>query len=233
MLDRRPYAAQDRRAVADVDVGRVLRPHLPCARRVGAVRHGFADHLFPRRCGGSGRGGHQPGSRRRRRQNFSQELRRPDRRNCGLPMAACSRPPRRSHISRREKERLAEPQLFSCRTLRPRNDKKGGIPGQPFPVPQNDDSNYSAASFTSGAAARTSASTWASNLAKFFWNMPTSARAVLSNSALSFQVLTGSRMSLGRRAAQSAPRSRNTCRCGNRHCAASRSARRSTAPASP
>ena len=33
-----------------------------------------------------------------------------------------------------------------------------------------------------------------SNLAKFFWNMPTSARAVLSNSALSAQVLTGSRM---------------------------------------
>src|SRR6202012_996466 len=56
---------------------------------------------------------------------------------------------------------------------------------------------YSAASLTSGAAARTSASTWASNLAKFFWNMPTSARAVLSNSALSFQVLTGSRISLG------------------------------------
>ena len=56
---------------------------------------------------------------------------------------------------------------------------------------------YSAASFRSGAAARTSASTWASNLAKFFWNMPTSARAVLSNSALSFQVLTGSRISLG------------------------------------
>src|SRR6266851_4444800 len=53
---------------------------------------------------------------------------------------------------------------------------------------------HSAASFTSGAAARTSASTWASNLAKFFWNMPTSARAVLSNSALSAQVLTGSRM---------------------------------------
>ena len=56
---------------------------------------------------------------------------------------------------------------------------------------------YSAASLRSGAAARTSASTWASNLAKFFWNMPTSARAVLSNSALSFQVLTGSRISLG------------------------------------
>src|SRR5579872_2377494 len=56
---------------------------------------------------------------------------------------------------------------------------------------------HSAASFTSGAAARTSASTLASNLAKFFWNMPTKARAVLSNSALSFQVLTGSRMSLG------------------------------------
>src|ERR1700730_10769984 len=56
---------------------------------------------------------------------------------------------------------------------------------------------HSAASLRSGAAARTSASTWASNLAKFFWNMPTSARAVLSNSALSFQVLTGSRISLG------------------------------------
>src|ERR1700753_796199 len=56
---------------------------------------------------------------------------------------------------------------------------------------------YSAASFTSGAAARTSASTWASNLAKFFWNMATKARAVLSNSALLDQVLTGSRISLG------------------------------------
>src|SRR5450631_4820818 len=56
---------------------------------------------------------------------------------------------------------------------------------------------HSAASLRSGAAARTSASTWASNLAKFFWNMPTSARAVLSKSALSFQVLTGSRISLG------------------------------------
>src|SRR4051812_36770236 len=56
---------------------------------------------------------------------------------------------------------------------------------------------YSAASFTSGAAARTSASTWASNLAKFFWNIPTRARAVLSNSSLSFQVLTGLRISLG------------------------------------
>src|SRR3984957_10764618 len=56
---------------------------------------------------------------------------------------------------------------------------------------------HSAASLTSGAAARTSASTLASNLAKFFWNMPTSARAVLSNSALSFQVLTGLRISVG------------------------------------
>src|SRR4029078_11363191 len=60
-----------------------------------------------------------------------------------------------------------------------------------------DRGDYSAASLRSGAAARTSASTWASNLAKFFLNMPTSARAVLSNSALSFQVLTGSRISLG------------------------------------
>src|SRR2546425_355725 len=66
-----------------------------------------------------------------------------------------------------------------------------------FHAPRNDKESHSAASFASGAAARTSASTWASNLAKFFWNMPTSARAVLSNSALSFQVLTGLRMSLG------------------------------------
>ena len=41
--------------------------------------------------------------------------------------------------------------------------------------------NYSAAIRTSGAAARTSASTCLSNLAKFFWNMPTSLRAVSSN----------------------------------------------------
>src|ERR1041385_962910 len=61
----------------------------------------------------------------------------------------------------------------------------------------DDSHNYSAAILKSGAAARTSASTWLSNLAKFFWNMPTSARAVLSNSALSFQVLTGLRISVG------------------------------------
>src|SRR5207237_1366345 len=30
-----------------------------------------------------------------------------------------------------------------------------------------------------------------SNLAKFFWNIPTRSRAVLSNAALSFQVLNG------------------------------------------
>src|SRR5215831_14433370 len=60
--------------------------------------------------------------------------------------------------------------------------------------PGNDGAYYSAASLTSGAAARISASTWASNLAKFFWNIATSARAVLSNSALSFQVLIGSRI---------------------------------------
>ena len=33
--------------------------------------------------------------------------------------------------------------------------------------------------------------TCCSNLAKFFWNMLTRSRAVLSNSALSFQVLNG------------------------------------------
>ena len=41
--------------------------------------------------------------------------------------------------------------------------------------------DYSAASRTSGAAARTSASTVCSYLVKFFWNMPTSLRAVSSN----------------------------------------------------
>ena len=44
---------------------------------------------------------------------------------------------------------------------------------------------------TSGAAALMSGVTCFSNLVKFFWNMPTSSRAVLSNSALSFQVLNG------------------------------------------
>ena len=50
---------------------------------------------------------------------------------------------------------------------------------------------YSAAMRTSGAAALISGVTCSSNLAKFFWNMATSSRAVLSNSALSFQVLIG------------------------------------------
>ena len=50
---------------------------------------------------------------------------------------------------------------------------------------------HSAASRTSGAAARTSASTWLSKGTKFFWNMATSLRAVSSNSALSCQVLSG------------------------------------------
>ena len=43
----------------------------------------------------------------------------------------------------------------------------------------------------SGAAARTSASTCFSYLVKFFWNMLTRLRAVLSNSALSAQVFSG------------------------------------------
>src|SRR6266481_3071452 len=50
---------------------------------------------------------------------------------------------------------------------------------------------YSAAICTSGAAARTSASTWLSNCTKLFWNIATSLRAVSSNSALFCQVLCG------------------------------------------
>jgi hypothetical protein len=52
-------------------------------------------------------------------------------------------------------------------------------------------SAYSAAIRTSGAAARTSASTWLSNGTKFFWNMATRLRAVSSNSALFCHVLCG------------------------------------------
>src|SRR5450631_4599240 len=51
--------------------------------------------------------------------------------------------------------------------------------------------NYSAAILTSGAAALISGVTCCSNLVKFFWNRPTNSRAVLSNAALSFQVLNG------------------------------------------
>src|SRR5262249_45245581 len=50
---------------------------------------------------------------------------------------------------------------------------------------------YSAAIRTSGAAARTSASTCFSYLTKFSWNMRTSLRAVSSKAALSFQVFIG------------------------------------------
>src|SRR4029077_13371948 len=73
-----------------------------------------------------------------------------------------------------------------------RKNKKGGSQRRGFHWMAP--AAYSAASLISGAAARTSASTELSNLAKFFWNMPTNARAVLSNSALSAQVLIGSRM---------------------------------------
>src|SRR3974390_1339601 len=51
--------------------------------------------------------------------------------------------------------------------------------------------DYSAAMRTSGAAAITSGVTWVSNFWKFFWNMPTNARAVLSKSALFFHVFIG------------------------------------------
>src|SRR5262245_16842437 len=50
---------------------------------------------------------------------------------------------------------------------------------------------HSAAMRTSGAAARTSASTCFSYFTKFCWNMPTSLRAVASKAALSFQVFIG------------------------------------------
>jgi hypothetical protein len=50
---------------------------------------------------------------------------------------------------------------------------------------------YCAAICTSGAAARTSASTWPSNCTKLSWNIATSLRAVSSNSALFCQVLCG------------------------------------------
>ena len=50
---------------------------------------------------------------------------------------------------------------------------------------------YCAAICTSGAAARTSASTWLSNCTKLSWNIATSLRAVSSNSALFCQVLWG------------------------------------------
>ena len=50
---------------------------------------------------------------------------------------------------------------------------------------------YSAAIRTSGAAARTSASTCFSYFTKFSWNMRTSLRAVSSKAALSFQVFIG------------------------------------------
>ncbi len=47
LLDWRPHAAQDRHAVAGIDVGCVLCPRVPRAARTGTVRHGDADDLFP------------------------------------------------------------------------------------------------------------------------------------------------------------------------------------------
>ena len=59
------------------------------------------------------------------------------------------------------------------------------------PLPPCPGAAHSAAMRTSGAAARTSASTWLSNGTKFLWNMATRLRAVSSNSALFCQVLCG------------------------------------------
>ena len=63
--------------------------------------------------------------------------------------------------------------------------------GNTLAVVVSREARYSAAMRTSGAAARTSASTWSSNWTKFFWNIATSLRAVWSNSSLFCQVFCG------------------------------------------
>ena len=72
------------------------------------------------------------------------------------------------------------------------NDSYDGCNGSPIHLKSSSavdfEGGYSAANRISGAAARTSASTVCSYLAKFFWNIPTSLRAVSSNAFLSAQV---------------------------------------------
>src|SRR5262245_40018826 len=82
-MDLRPRAAEDRCAVADGDVGCVLCPYFPRQAGTGAVRHGLADHLFPCRRRRPRGGKYHPYARRGRRQDFPQELWRPERRIVG------------------------------------------------------------------------------------------------------------------------------------------------------
>ncbi len=79
-VDRRPRAAQDRRTIADVDVGCVLCPHLSCPERTGAVRHGLADDLFPHRSWKASPPRTSPACSRSPTPRYSTELWRPERR---------------------------------------------------------------------------------------------------------------------------------------------------------
>src|SRR6266851_4587562 len=92
--DHVPRSPQNRRAVPDVDVRRVLRPHLSCPQRDVAVWHGVADHLFSCRRRRSRSRGPPPGSRCCGRQDLPQELRRPERRTL-----VTERAPARDHAS--------------------------------------------------------------------------------------------------------------------------------------
>ena len=77
--------------------------------------------------------------------------------------------------------------------------RRGARDGEPDNASTDDEdlhggesrATHSAAMRTSGAAARTSASTCFSYLTKFSWNMRTSLRAVSSKADLSFQVFIG------------------------------------------
>ena len=100
-VDRRPRAAKDRHAVADVDVGRVLRPHLPRQARTGAVRHGVDDDLFPRRRRTISPPKTSPACWRWPTPRFSTRVMATRTANCGRRTDACSQPRRRSRISRR------------------------------------------------------------------------------------------------------------------------------------
>ena len=101
-MDRRPRAAQDRHAVADVDVGRVFRPGVSRPARTDPVRHGVDHDLFPHRRRTNSPPRTSPTCWRWPTPKSSTRAMATRTANCGRRAGACSRPRRRSPISRRK-----------------------------------------------------------------------------------------------------------------------------------
>ena len=105
-VDRRPHAAKDRHAVADVDVGCVLRPGVSGAARTDPVRHGIASRPISTRRRRNSRPRTSPMCWRWPTPGFSTGATATSTANCGRRRDDCSRRRRRSPISRRERCRV-------------------------------------------------------------------------------------------------------------------------------